>query len=141
MRGFLKRDSLIFHDKSITYILSVRFRSIGPQTPLWGGDSHNGIDCSAFTRRVMQMASHQNLPRTAAEQSHRGYPVSQDQLKPGDLVFFMTEPDVRHVGVFVGNDQFIHASSSHGVMLSHLSGSYWQEHYLGAAWKTEIIPR
>ncbi|MBT1850642.1 NlpC/P60 family protein (plasmid) [Enterobacter hormaechei] len=99
---------------------------------LWGGDSHNGIDCSAFTRRVLQQVSHQNLPRTAIEQSHRGYPVSQEQLKPGDLVFFMTQPNIRHVGVFVGNNQFIHASSSHGVMISYLSGSYWQEHYLTA---------
>ncbi|WP_348556792.1 C40 family peptidase [Enterobacter mori] len=99
---------------------------------IWGGDSHNGIDCSAFTRRVIQMTSHQRLPRTAEEQSHRGYPIPQKQLKPGDLVFFMTKPNVHHVGVFVGNDQFIHASSSHGVMLSHLSESYWQEHYLTA---------
>lgn len=99
---------------------------------LWGGNSHNGIDCSAFTRRVIHTVAHLNLPRTAAEQSHTGYPVQQEQLKPGDLVFFMTKPNVRHVGVFVGNDQFIHASSSRGVMLSHLSGSYWQEHYLTA---------
>lgn len=99
---------------------------------LWGGNSHNGIDCSAFTRRVIHTVAHLNLPRTAAEQSHTGYPVQQEQLKPGDLVFFMTKPNVRHVGVFVGNDQFIHASSSQGVMLSHLSGSYWQEHYLTA---------
>lgn len=99
---------------------------------LWGGDSHNGIDCSAFTRRVIHTVSHLNLPRTAAEQSHIGYLIQQEQLKPGDLVFFMTKPNVRHVGVFVGNDQFIHASSSHGVMISHLSGSYWQEHFLTA---------
>lgn len=98
----------------------------------WGGNSHNGIDCSAFTRRVIHTVAHLNLPRTAAEQSHIGYLVQQEQLKPGDLVFFMTKPNVRHVGVFVGNDQFIHASSSRGVMLSHLSGSYWQEHYLTA---------
>lgn len=98
----------------------------------WGGDSHEGIDCSAFSRRIIYKALHRHLPRTALEQSHMGHSITANQLNVGDLVFFMTKPNVRHVGVYIGKDSFIHASSSHGVMVSKLSNSYWQEHYLTA---------
>lgn len=98
----------------------------------WGGDSRNGIDCSAFTRRIIASTIHRRLPRTAQEQSHTGQRISQRELNVGDLVFFKTEPNVHHVGVYVGNDAFIHASSSQGVTLSHLSNHYWQAHYLTA---------
>ncbi|MFH7825933.1 C40 family peptidase [Kluyvera chengduensis] len=99
---------------------------------LWGGDSREGIDCSAFTRRILGKTLHRHLPRTAIEQSHIGHFVNEGQLKAGDLVFFMTKPDVRHVGVYVGKGRFIHASSSHGVMVSYLSNNYWQDHFLTA---------
>lgn len=98
----------------------------------WRGDSRNGIDCSAFTRRIIASVINRRLPRTALEQSHTGHPVSQRELNVGDLVFFKTEPNVHHVGVYIGNDSFIHASSSQGVTLSHLSNQYWQAHYLTA---------
>ncbi|WP_249419070.1 NlpC/P60 family protein [Citrobacter sp. RHB25-C09] len=98
----------------------------------WGGDSLKGIDCSAFTRRIIASVIHKHLPRTALEQRRTGHLVSQDNLKPGDLVFFETKPNVHHVGVFIGNDKFIHASSSQGVTSSHLSNRYWQEHYVTA---------
>lgn len=98
----------------------------------WGGDSRNGIDCSAFTRRIIASVIHKHLPRTTLGQIRIGHLVAQDELKVGDLVFFETEPNVRHVGVFVGNDSFIHASSSQGVTVSHLSNQYWQDHYTTA---------
>ncbi|MEB5959755.1 NlpC/P60 family protein [Enterobacter sichuanensis] len=98
----------------------------------WGGDSHTGIDCSAFTRRIIDKTIHLRLPRTALEQSRTGRKVRVNQLNAGDLVFFMTRPNVRHVGVYVGKGKFIHASSSQGVMVSELSDAYWQEHYLTA---------
>ncbi len=98
----------------------------------WGGDSRNGIDCSAFTRRIIASVIHRRLPRTAQEQSRMGQKVSQRELKVGDLVFFKMEPNVHHVGVYIGNDSFIHASSSQGVTMSHLSNQYWQAHYLTA---------
>lgn len=98
----------------------------------WGGDSHRGIDCSAFTRRIIASAIHKHLPRTAHEQSHIGRVVRSDELHVGDLVFFKTEPNVDHVGVYIGNGSFIHASSSQGVTLSHLANRYWRDHYLTA---------
>lgn len=98
----------------------------------WGGDSRNGIDCSAFTRRIIASVIHKHLPRTALEQQRTGRKVSQDNLKVGDLVFFETKPNVHHVGVFIGNDKFIHASSTKGVTLSRLSSRYWQTRYVTA---------
>ncbi|MFI7811717.1 C40 family peptidase [Citrobacter werkmanii] len=99
---------------------------------LWGGDSHRGIDCSAFTRRIMLAALHRHLPRTAAEQKRTGTAVLQRDLEPGDLVFFITKPHCHHVGIYVGKGLFIHASSSHGVMMSSLDSPYWHAHYLTA---------
>ncbi|MEL2242336.1 NlpC/P60 family protein [Leclercia adecarboxylata] len=98
----------------------------------WGGDSHSGIDCSAFTRRVMMSAWHLQLPRTALEQSRTGRHVSTRELQPGDLVFFITKPGVHHVGVYLGDDRFMHASVSQGVAISHLSDPYWQTRYMTA---------
>lgn len=98
----------------------------------WGGDSRKGIDCSAFTRRIIASVIHQHLPRTALEQRRVGHRVAREKLNAGDLVFFETKPGVHHVGVYIGNDAFIHASSSQGVTLSHLSDRYWQARYITA---------
>lgn len=95
---------------------------------LWGGDSKYGIDCSAFTRRVLGELSI-NLPRTTSEQIHFGNHIAKQQLKIGDLVFFKTSPETRHVGVYVGNGQFIHASKSMGVTTSRLDDQYWESSY------------
>ena len=76
--------------------------------------------------------AHLNLPRTTGEQIHRGVQVTQYRLRPGDLVFFQTGPNRRHVGVYIGNSEFIHASSSQGVTVSTLTDAYWQAHYITA---------
>ncbi|RAU50875.1 glycoside hydrolase [Pseudocitrobacter sp. RIT415] len=95
----------------------------------WGGNTRQGIDCSAFSRRVIAAVLHRPLPRTALAQSQTGVAVSLSSLETGDLVFFLTQPGVHHVGIYIGNNQFIHASSSQGVTLSSLSNHYWREHY------------
>jgi len=93
-----------------------------------GGDSQHGIDCSAFTRRVLKDFSI-HLPRTTSEQIRSGKSIHKKELKAGDLVFFKTSRQERHVGVYVGNDQFIHASRKKGVTTSSLKNSYWKERY------------
>lgn len=95
----------------------------------WGGNSRQGIDCSAFSRRVIATVLHRPLPRTALAQSRTGVGVRRSSLETGDLVFFLTQPGVHHVGIYIGNNQFIHASSSQGVTMSSLSNRYWQQHY------------
>ena len=73
-----------------------------------------------------------SLLRTTSEQIHRGKAITRRELKPGDLVFFQTGRRQRHVGVFIGGDEFIHASTSQGVTISSLNNDYWRSHYQAA---------
>ncbi|WP_346557005.1 NlpC/P60 family protein [Mannheimia haemolytica] len=91
-----------------------------------GGITKAGIDCSAFVREVMGKAFSKDMPRSTAEQRHVGHSISKSDLRPGDLVFFRKN---NHVGVYIGNGKFVHASSSRGVTTSSLSESYWSRNY------------
>jgi cell wall-associated NlpC family hydrolase len=99
----------------------------------YGGNSLNGIDCSAFTQNVYAKSLGVKLPRTAREQFHTGESVSRAQLKFGDLVFFntTTRSYPGHVGIYLGNDLFAHASLSHGVTISSLVSKYYAERFVG----------
>ncbi len=99
---------------------------------VWGGTTPSGFDCSGYTKYVF--AKHGiSLPRTAAEQYRVGTYVSKANLRVGDLVFFTTyKPGPSHLGIYLGNGNFIHASSSKGVIISSLSNSYFAERYIGA---------
>ncbi len=101
----------------------------------YGGDSKNGIDCSAFTKEVYSKALSIDLERSAREQYHEGETVpSRDNLQFGDLVFFNTRRWVRpgHVGIYIGDDLFAHASSRNGVTVSSLDEAYYSKRYMGA---------
>jgi peptidoglycan DL-endopeptidase LytE len=95
----------------------------------WGGTSTSGFDCSGYVNYVYKKNGI-SLPRTASEMYSQSHSVSNP--KPGDLVFFNTEGGVSHVGVYVGNNEFISATSSHGVKVASLDNSYWGSHYIGA---------
>ena len=98
---------------------------------VFGGTSTGGFDCSGYVQHVFAMIGIR-LPRTADAQFYGGSRIA-GQMMPGDLVFFQTyEPGPSHVGIYLGNGQFAHASSSHGVMVSKLSDSYWAARYIGA---------
>ncbi|MEM1054954.1 MAG: NlpC/P60 family protein [Bacteroidota bacterium] len=94
----------------------------------WGGTTRRGIDCSAFVQQLVQQTFDIELPRTTATQVHRGVRISRDDLVPGDLVFFRRR-GVRHVGVYLGGGEFIHASSSRGVTVSTMESGYWARYY------------
>ena len=100
---------------------------------VWGGTSPSGFDCSGLVYYVFQQHGI-HLNRTAATQYQHGTYVSKSNLRPGDLVFFQNtyKAGISHVGIYVGNGQFLHASSSQGVTISALSNSYWSSHYYGA---------
>jgi cell wall-associated NlpC family hydrolase len=98
---------------------------------VFGGNTPSGFDCSAYVQHVFAMIG-VNLPRTADAQYYAGHRI-KGAMRVGDLVFFQTyEPGPSHVGIYLGNGKFAHASSSHGVTVSNLSDSYWQARYLGA---------
>ena len=98
----------------------------------YGGTSPKGFDCSGYVLFVFSQHGKQ-LPRTADKQYETGTSVPAKNLKPGDLVFFTTtEKGASHCGIFVGSGKFIHASSTHGVMISALGDFYWKPRYLGA---------
>ncbi len=94
-----------------------------------GGLSKEGIDCSGFVHIVFKTKLHQDVPRTTRTLATTGSPITQNQLQPGDLIFFKIRRKVNHVGIYTGNDSFIHASKSKGVWRSRLSLKYWQDHY------------
>jgi cell wall-associated NlpC family hydrolase len=98
----------------------------------YGGSSKSGIDCSAFVGALYKEKLGKSLPRTSREQFAQGSSVGSPQV--GDLVFCKesTNAQVSHVGLFVGNNNFVHASSSAGVTVSSLSDSYWKPRYAGA---------
>ncbi len=96
-----------------------------------GGYDKGGIDCSGFVARTYADLFDQQLPRTTTAQSKTGYLVKRDELKAGDLVFFKiaNRGKLQHVGIYLENNQFVHASTSKGVTISNLANNYWQKSY------------
>ncbi len=100
-----------------------------------GGESKNGVDCSALVRAVYDDAFSIDLPRTTGQQVNRGQKITRSQMRAGDLVFFRTGDQAKHVGIYLDNRKFVHASSSQGVTISPLKYDYWQENY----WQTRRL--
>lgn len=105
---------------------------------LWGGNTPAGFDCSGFVQYVLMQCGI-TVPRTTEQQVQLGRYISKTDLRPGDLVFLQNtyRAGVSHVGIYIGNNQMIHASSSKGVTISNLSTAYYLEHYHSAR---QIIP-
>jgi len=101
----------------------------------FGGSSVRGIDCSAFVAKVYQFFD-VKLPRTAREQSRMGVRVSRDELEEGDLIFFNTRRAFGHVGIYIGNNEFIHASSGRNsgknVRIDNLDKPYYNKRFIKA---------
>lgn len=99
---------------------------------VWGGTTPSGFDCSGYVQYVFNKVGY-SLPRLADAQFYSGTYVSKTGLRNGDVVFFETyEPGPSHDGIYIGSGQFIHASSSRGIMISRLDENYWSSRYLGA---------
>lgn len=100
-----------------------------------GGTTQSGVDCSAFVQNVYADSLSFSLPRTTKKQIATGKGVARSKLKVADLVFFKTSWKVRHVGIYLGDNQFMHASTSKGVMISTLDNVYWKKNY----WKARRV--
>lgn len=96
----------------------------------YGGNSHQGIDCSGLACQLYQQVFDYKLPRQANAQRNLGYSVHYPYLKSGDLIFFRFAGDERieHVGLYLGDKQFIHASTTRGVVIDRLDDPYYQKH-------------
>ncbi|PSU26469.1 hypothetical protein C9J21_08455 [Photobacterium phosphoreum] len=95
----------------------------------FGGSSHRGIDCSAFVMKMYRQVFHRDLPRTTLGQVKLGRRVRKDQAKLGDLVFFKTGRNERHVGIYLSNGDFMNSASSRGVSISNLKHIFWKRHF------------
>lgn len=99
---------------------------------LYGGETRNGIDCSSFTQHLFSAVYNTDLVRTAAEQYNSASPIAEkENLEKGDLVFFSINTSrISHVGFYLGNGKFVHASCSRGVMISDLNEPYWSRYFV-----------
>jgi lipoprotein Spr len=97
-----------------------------------GGNSKEGIDCSAFVQGLTNEAFGISLPRTSREQADFCKEISKQDLKEGDLVFFASGRSISHVGMYISNNKFVHASTSMGVVISDLDEAYWSRRFIKA---------
>jgi cell wall-associated NlpC family hydrolase len=100
-----------------------------------GGTTEDGIDCSAFMQVMMKNVYEISVLRTAHEQYSNSDRIEMNDLQEGDLVFFHNgsrrNKRVSHVGFYLMNNKFVHASTSSGVMISDLNDAYWKQHFHG----------
>ena len=140
--GYVRSDLMALTEKPV-YNSSGSYTSAGEtvvdyamdflgSSYVWGGTSPSGFDCSGYTRYVYRNLGY-SLSRTAGQQLGDGYSVSS--LEPGDLVFFTntyyTSAPASHVGIYIGNNEFIHAAAG-GVKITSLSDDYYASRYIGA---------
>ncbi len=104
----------------------------------WGGSDRRGMDCSAFVQQTYREAFGIQLPRSTREQQRVGQGIHSRWLRPGDLLFFRPARGNRHVGIYIGDNQFIHASTSAGVTRSRLDDRYWRRSLTSAR---RVLPR
>ena len=118
-------------NSAVRNVMRAAYSVIG--TPyVFGGTSPYGFDCSGFTQYAFARAG-VYLPRAADGQFYYGRRISMDQIRPGDLIFYTTyEPGASHVGIYVGDGNFIHAGSSTGVTIASAFTGYWGARYYGA---------
>jgi cell wall-associated NlpC family hydrolase len=108
---------------------------VGSPYRLGGTSPQSGLDCSGFVGHVYKQTTGIQLPRETLAISETAQPLEQTELQPGDLVFFNTlDRAFSHVGIYLGDDRFVHASSSRtgSVMVSSLGDRYWRQRFDGA---------
>jgi cell wall-associated NlpC family hydrolase len=129
------RPSLSPHDPAAANAILMRAIGLVGTPYRWGGNTpESGFDCSGLVTYVFRDMLDVRLPRTSRELATiQGPRIATDRLLPADLVFFGSQGEVSHVGIYVGEGRFVHAPSTGGtVRLDRLNGPYWRDRYTGA---------
>jgi len=119
---------------TVRKLTTYAYQLIGIPYKYGGHSPKTGFDCSGFVDYVFRNSAHISLPHNSQKISRHGLPVKSSQLREGDLVFYDTNNwAYSHVGIYLGNDRFIHAPSSGGsVRTENMREDYWEKHYNGA---------
>jgi lipoprotein Spr len=100
---------------------------------VYGGKNKNGVDCSGFTNNLLVAVFRLNSSGSSAQLYEKARKLSKSEMREGDLVFFKTDgKSISHVGVYLNNNKFVHASTSLGVTISDLNETYWARYYAGS---------
>ena len=129
------RTVSLLNEQAVKNSLYSQLESWKGTTYQFGGLSKEGIDCSGFVYLTYLSKFGIKLPRSTTQQANIGWKVSQKKLQPGDLVFFQTGLSTQHVGIFIEDRKFVHASKSRGIIVSSLDNEYWSDRY----WKARRI--
>lgn len=120
-------DSATFTQK-LTRVLFEQYQSWRGTRYQSGGLSKKGVDCSGYVYLTFKERLGRDVPRSTTALVQAGAPIDKTQLQTGDLVFFNTGRN-QHVGIYLNDGQFMHASTRKGVMISHLNNSYWSKRW------------
>ena len=116
-------------DGKVKKMLMKEFRKWKGTPHVMGGNTRKGVDCSGFIHQMYKRVLGVKVPRSTQLLMNAGARIQKSQLKPGDIVLFKPPTYPRHVGIYVGNNKFIHTSKSKGVTLTDLNNSYWKKCY------------
>jgi len=119
----------------VKHILNQQYKDWRHVQHRMGGTTKSGIDCSGLVYQTYRAKLGIDMPRSTKHQSKTGRFIKQEQLRAGDLVFFKTGIFTRHVGMYVDKGNFLHVSTSRGVMISNLEDPYWSDTY----WKANRV--
>lgn len=98
----------------------------------FGGNTMRGVDCSGFVKHMYSSLFSLNVPRSSREFATVGHRIHRDELQPGDLIVFSRRTTPSHVGIYIGDNKFIHSSRKKGVSMADLEQRYWRRSYLMA---------
>ncbi len=124
-----KLRALSVSDGKVKKMLMAEFRKWKGTPHVMGGNTRKGVDCSGFIHQMYKRVFGVAVPRSTKLLMGAGGRIKKSQLRPGDIVLFKPPTYLRHVGIYVGNNKFIHASKSKGITLTDLNNSYWKKCY------------
>ncbi|NNK85429.1 MAG: hypothetical protein HKO91_07760 [Desulfobacterales bacterium] len=121
--------SISLSERQVRKLLLKEYRSWKGTPHKLGGNTKKGVDCSGFVHQIYKRVFNIKVPRSTKLLMRAGLRIEKKELKPGDIVTFRPPTFPRHVGIYIGDNKFIHASKSKGVSMTDLNNSYWEKCY------------